>query len=76
MKTKIIFVSCNCEPDQSIGGGYAKTEWYEDKTEAVKAVVNHVINANRHWCVHLHDKHIVSVRVNGDWYGGSGRGGR
>ena len=76
MKAKIIFVPCNCQPDQSIGGRYAKTEWYEEKAEAVKAVINHVINANLHWCVHLQGKHIVSVRANGDWYGGTDKNGK
>jgi hypothetical protein len=74
-KAKLICVPCNCQRDQSIGGRHTKTEWYDEKAAAVKAVVSHVINANPYWCVHLQGKHVTSVRVGGVWYGGFDKNG-
>lgn len=67
---EIITVGCSCIPNQSIGGGKATTEFYPGKRKAVIAVVTHVLNDDPYWCVHWRGKHIVSVIIDGQQFGG------
>lgn len=74
-------VPCNCEPDQSIGGEFAKTEYYDHPKAAALAVKRHVLRVLEggwpYWCVHYtpayatadFDTHVVFAVIDGLRYG-------
>lgn len=72
---------CNCGRGQSLGGGLAKTEWYDHPKAAALAVKRHVLRVveggHPYWAVHYvpayaaddSETHVVSAVIDGLRYG-------